>query len=462
MNDYFQNDITVGLDLETHRTILSKMFGKRISNSDYDTRLIHNQRNPECLQLMIYYKQSDYLFEKFELLKGKGICVLSIIKQKNTKHVWEFPDIFDFSQSTLISIQASPQWEHNKKAVVLIIDNVDILVNERYVGDGRFKLTTNIFQHLDKYIRYGGIGMHSDNDKFIEENHNKETYFGPIKFILSFAHCFEQNYSTQNINILRDAYITLTDESESLTDNQIIELGKSLCLLMSFYWEKPIDFFIAKIRINDVDNYRTRERLKFSEHNLDNSQDFLLLTSFKTFYDFIESIDYEKYDTNSRILHELIPRILKARKVDDISAFMILYNIIEKIRNYFLSHPFGKKQFTIKEEFDFKLSKRRTSEFIKNKIKEIKEIVVESDLAEFDIKATDKVNFIKKTGLIDQFNNLLTYLELDVKSYKINFLNLIKIRNEIYHGKIPQEDIRPYIEQMTILIYDMILKMTNK
>ena len=105
MNDYFQNDITVGLELETHKDILQKTFRENISNGDYDTRLIYNQRNPEYLQLSIYYEPSDYLFEKFELLREKGIDISNTIKQKSQKHKWEFPEAYDFSQSTLIDLK---------------------------------------------------------------------------------------------------------------------------------------------------------------------------------------------------------------------------------------------------------------------------------------------------------------------------------------------------------------------
>ena len=460
MQDYFRNDITIGLDLEAHKEILSETFGVDLSNCDYDSRLIYNQRNPEYLQLTIYYKQSDYLFEKFELLQQKGISILSLIKPKLSTHKWEFLDILDFSQSTIIDIQESHYWEHNKKPVIITVDNADVLINRRYVRDGRFKLTKNVFQHLDEYIRYGGLARHQWDDKFIEKDLNRETTFGPITFILSFEHFYEQKYSKQNINILRDAYLTLTDSTEKLTANELIQIGKSLCLLMSFYWGKPIDFFIANIRVNNIENYRTREILKYSDHYTDDSPDFLLKEKFETFYDFADSIDYGNYVANSNVLSEIIPRILKTKNVDEISSFMVLYNIIEKIRNHFLSTPLGGKQFTIKEEFDFKIGKKRTNEYIKDKIKEIKEIVADSDAEEFENKASDKVTFIRKTGLKDQFDNLLTYLELEPESYEIDFINLIIIRNNIYHGKLPEENIKPYITQMTNLVYDMILKMT--
>ena len=460
MKDYFRHDITISLDIESHKDKLSETFGKDLSNCDYDSRLIYNQRNPEYLQLTIFYKQSDYLFEKFELLQKEGINILSLIKPKINTHHWEHPDILDFAQSTIIEIQESYYWEHNKKPVIITIDNTDILVNERYSGDGRFKLTKNVFQHLDEYITYGGLGRHGWDDKFIEKNVNRETTFGPINFILSFEHFYEQKYSKQNINILRDAYLTLTDSTEELTDKEFIQIGKSLCLLMSFYWGKPIDFFIANIRVNDIENYRTREILKYSDHFVDDSQDFILKEKFRTFYDFVGSVDYGKFITNSDILSEIIPRILKTKNVDEISAFMVLYNIIEKIRNYFLTTPLGGKQYSIKEEFDFKMGKKKTNEYIKNKIKEIKEIVADSDVEGFENKASDKVTFIRKTGLKDQFDSLLTYLELEPKSYDIDFVNLIKIRNNIYHGKLPEGNIKPHITQMINLVNDMILKMT--
>ncbi|HET6558027.1 MAG TPA: hypothetical protein VFG54_11980 [Prolixibacteraceae bacterium] len=460
MKNYFRHDITICVDIEAHKDVLKEAFGENLSNCDYDSKLIYNQRNPEYLQLTIYYKQSDYLFEKFELLQKNGISILSLIKPKINIHQWEHPDILIFSQSNIVEIQDSPFWEHNKKPVIITIDNAEILLNGRYVGDGRFKLTKNVFQHLDEYVIYGGLGRHRWDDKFIEKDVNRETTFGPINFILSFEHFYEQKYSKQNIYILRDAYLTLTDSTEKLTDNELIQIGKSLCLLMSFYWGKPIDFFIANIRVNNIENYRTREILKYADHFIDDSHDFLLKKKFKTFYDFAESVDYGKFIANSDILFEIIPRILKTKNVDEISSFMVLYNIIEKIRNYYLTSPSDGKQFTIKEEFDFKLSKKKTNEYIKNKIKEIIEIVVDTDAEEFENKASDKVTFIRKTGLKDQFDSLLTYLELEPKSYDIDFVNLINIRNNIYHGKLPEENIKPHIAQMINILNDMILKMT--
>jgi hypothetical protein len=113
----------------------------------------------------------------------------------------------------------------------------------------------------------------------------------------------------------------------------------------------------------------------------------------------------------------------------------------------------------LREEFRFTLGSTATKKFISNKIKEIHEIVDESDIDDFLAKASDKVTFIRKTGLIDQFDSLVTYLELDPKLYSLDFISLITIRSNIYHGKAPQEDVKPYNSKMRLLINDLLLRL---
>jgi hypothetical protein len=461
MSEYYREDISIGLEIEPHIGLLRDSLGGEVTNADFEIKLIYNQRNPEFIHLTIYYTPSDYLFEKLELLKKNGINILSLIKEKYKKGQWEYPEILDFSNSNLIEIQEGHYWEQSKKLVILTIDNVDVLISNLYAGDARFKLTKNIFLHLDDYINYGSLGRNYPDDRFIEANNNRETNFGSIRFILSFEHFREPSLSRQKLSIIREAYLTLTNDSNELTDEQLVEQADILCLLMSFYWEKEIDYFIAKVRVNNIDNYRTKEKLKYSDHIEDNSEGFLLKEKFKTIYDFVESIEYEKLIAVSSLLSEIVPRILKIKNVDEISAFMILYNVIEKIRNFCLLNPVNGEEYKIKEEFNFIKGIKPTYKHIRDKIKEISEIVEQSDVIEFKNKASDKVNFIKKTGLIDQFDSLLFYLKLDSSDYEINFIDLIKTRNDIYHGKLPTENVKPYNIEMKLLIYDMILKMIN-
>lgn len=457
MKDYFQDDISISIDFSKTTDILNKHFTEPKSDATYDSRLKHNQRKPEHLQLTIFYPQTDHLFEKFIALKAEGIPILDIIN--STEDRWGTNDSLDFSESILVSIESSPYWEHDKKPVILTILNISVLSRNSFGdGDANFQLTENIFQHIDNYVSYGELARNDKNEKFIRNDKNKETDFGPIRFKLSFKHWFD-NSTKFNLNISRDAHLTITERKIELTDIELLELGNSLCLLMSFYWQKNIDHFKAQIRIINDKKSRTREIYKYSKYKIEDNEDFVLMGKYETFYDFIKVVKYDKYKTTSELLNELIPRILTTNNIDDISVFMILYNIIEKIRNHCMSSPINGSKLCIKEEFKFKHSKNRTNKFIKDKIKSIIEIVDESDIDAFKTKASDKVSFIKKTSLLDQFNSLLTYLKLAPETYEIDFKKLIQLRNKIYHGQLPTEDIAPYNKQMTVMIYDIILKM---
>ncbi len=460
MKDYFQKDIQIELLIENHTELLEKEFGGAISvsNSIYDLRILYNRKKPEHILLTIYSQSSDHLGEKLQLLKDKNINILELIKPKPAENKWDFPDILDFTNSNLISLEDSHYWEHNRRPTILAIDNLNILIESRINGDGGFQLTENIIQHIEKYIQYGELSKYSSNEAFIYKDINRNTNFGPVIFKLSFEHWFGK-IDKHSFEITRDAYLNISDESNQLTDSDILKQAEFLCILMSLYWQKPIDFFHAQIRRNNEDKYRTSEIYKYSNHFVDESEHYLLESRFITFYDFIEALNYKQVVTNSDFLKELVPRLLKIKNIDDISSFMILYNIIEKIRNYCMKSPFKGSQLEIKDEYKFTESKSATDKYIKNKIKEIKEIVKENETKEFEKNAHNKVSFIKKTGLIDQFESILLHLELDPSDYNIEFTTLIKTRNNIYHGKLPNTDIKSYIEQMTLMVYDMIIKL---
>ncbi|PTS90285.1 hypothetical protein DBR27_21815, partial [Flavobacterium sp. HMWF030] len=150
-------------------------------------------------------------------------------------------------------------------------------------------------------------------------------------------------------------------------------------------------------------------------------------------------------------------RLLRIKHLDDISAFMVLYNIVEKFRNYFLNEPLDGSAFTVKEEYVFTGSEGSINRFIKKKIKEIGEIVADADKQEFDSKAFEKVSFIKKTGLIDQFEGFIKYLNLDPDDYDVEFGQLIKARNLIYHGNPPDRDLSLCNKELKALVYDITL-----
>lgn len=461
MTDYSQQDIAICIKfISPFNEMLHGFWGQEnFSLSDsYNARIIYNTRKPDYIELFIFHPSSERLFEAFQFLQSKGANILDFIQSKPIENQWGHPIVLDFTSSKLIEIKESPFWEHFKKPLILKIDNLELLFDYKYAIDGHFQLIENAHQHIEELIHYGFLANHDPNDLFIFSNNNREIIFGPIQLSLSLNHEYGDSTKFQ-FEIIKDAYLTIKDDSSNLKDIDIIKHGNLLCTLMSLFWEKSIDFFNAHIRINDNQNYHTRVIYKYSNHFIDDAIEYNLKDRYTTIYDFIESLNYTKTLNINPLLEEIVPRIIMSKNVDEISEFMLLYNVIEKIRNYCIINPIDESKLLIKEEFKFIVSKSKTNDIIKNKIKEIAEIVDPLDVQAFLEKASDKVSFIKKTGLIDQFDSLVKYLTLDPLAYDLNFTNLIKIRNDIYHGNAPREDVKPYNKNMKLLVYDLILKL---
>ncbi|MBZ4035264.1 hypothetical protein K6T82_10835 [Flavobacterium sp. 17A] len=456
MKDYYQKDVPILLKLAEHKEVLDG-FPTESANSQYDARLIYNQRKPEEVQLKIYYKPSDHLYEKFRSLAKAGVSILDMIQPAVSPHKWVNPEFFEFSENSLIGIQETHYYDHDKKFLILVLQNFCLFENGRYAGDARFRLGDNAISHLAGYIQYGQLGTYDSDDKFIERNENRWTSFGPVEFMLSLNHSYKQGEPKKDFVITRDAELIIRDDSQKIKDLDLLSLGEDLCLMMSLYWEKSIDFFNALLRVNDRENYGTREVFKLSGERNDLSQEFHLKDKYSNIYDFAESIDFDKFQYLRELIREAVPRLISIKHLDDISAFMVLYNIVEKFRNFFLKNPLDGQTFTVKEEYAFIGSEGSINKFIKTKIKEIGEIVEEDDKLEFDSKAFEKVSFIKKTGLIDQFEGFIKYLKLDPGKYNIEFDQLIKVRNLIYHGNPPGRDLSPYNKELKALVYDILL-----
>lgn len=359
MEDYYQKDVPILLRLTECNERLKEQFAEDSPDMIYNSKLVYNQREAEKLKLFIYYKPSDYLFEKLDFLRKSEVNILELISGTVSGHAWVHPEFYDFSNSSLIEIRETHHFEHEKKQLVLIIDNLYLFENGWYARDARFKLNENVFPHLDNYVQYGQLGNYAQGDKFIQNTVNRETKFGPVEFVLSFNHDYKYSGTVRDILITRDVHLNLRDSTEKLTDVELLAFGEDLCLLMSLYWEKNIDFFNAILRVNDKEHYHNREVFRLCSENFDPSTEYDLRDQFPTFYDFTHSLSFEKFQICKQLLREVVPRLIKVRHLDDISAFMILYNIVEQFRNHFMLNALADQTFAIKEEFEFSLSKKK-------------------------------------------------------------------------------------------------------
>ena len=455
--DYSCRDIKVFLDFSKHLSE-GEEDGNRNPSRNYDARLLYNHRTPQYIELDIFYENKYHVLERFKHLKENGENILSIIKKENPDTHWENPDELDLSNSQLIEFRDNHGWEQRKRVVEIFIDNVDVFDHGTYVDHGLFFLTENAIRHIGEYLTYSSLRRDDWDYRLINSDNNRETQFGKFRFILKLKHS-HGNGDKFNIIIARFPLLQVNTLDGKIDNFEILEFGRLMCILMSFLWNKSIDFFKGYARVINKPNIHTHHFFRYSKWQIDEEIKYPLKEKYSSFYDFVNSLDYTKVQSCSSLLYNIIPRIIQSKHSDEISEFMLLYNIIEKIRFFCMEEPINGEKFLITEEYKFKVSNRKRDQTIKQKLKDIKDIVDDSDIDNYISNVPNKVNFIKKTGLIDQFDSLVSYLGLNLDAYGIDFKKLIKNRNNIYHGKSPCDDVNLYNKNMKLLINDLILKL---
>lgn len=460
-------DLKCILDWKESKDTINKEFGGSPETETYfNAEIRYNYIKPAPLEFYIYYPQDNFLFEKFEFLKNMSKNILSYIQISPDTFGISINEILDFSKSEVIDLyEGHTEWKHGKKPVIIRIKNLIHYTNNSRNHAGIFYLTENgsyLIEGLSKNWRVIEDEIYFSNKAVEIEKYNNTYDWGPMSFGIGFKYDIK-DYNRHTISIERLPFLQI-DAPSKYSDSQIEDYANDVCLMMSLFWSKYINYFWGIIRVTQNQpepKFREKTVYKFVEDQIDDNIYTRWGDKFKNIIDFFNTIDYDKVAVCRDLLKEVSNRMIRSQYVDSISEFMLLYNVIEKIRNYYLN--LGKQDvgFSIKEEYDFNVSKNRTDKFIKEKIKEIAEIVADNDKEEFVKNANKKVSFIRKTGLIDQFTSLILYLDLSVDAYKIDFSDLINIRNTLYHGNCIDDDFQLYNTEMRRLINDLLLKLLS-
>lgn len=475
MRDY----IKIQLDFSECRDLYDEGWDHvfEILETSYDACIEYNQEKSDLIKLIIFYPHTHHIDEILDILEENEIDITSIIKPINQgEYIHRTSDVLDFSNTTQFNIlKGYSDWEQGNKTTVISLDNLDLL-RDWNLQNSRMQLSENSIYHIWNYYPLGGIELSRADykDTFeVPDNLNRITQFGVFSFILELRHEFDHS-DKFSFTIKRIPYLNIISP-ESQSDIQIKNCFDLLCILLSFYWNKRVDYFLGHIRVIEERSRKTgagaeteqylhttaRHIFKYLDLQIDDERHYLLESTYPIFYDFIDDIDYTKALFCQNLLDEVVPKVIQSKYVDDSSRFMLLYNVIEKVRNFCLSNEISDRgQFKIKEEYEFIYGNDKTSKCINKILKEIVRVVKPVDQPDFEKNTHKKVSFIKKTGLIDQFDSLIAYLGLPPDKYGIDFKNLIKVRNDLYHGKSVDINIlKSYNPMLNNLIGDLILSL---
>ena len=160
------------------------------------------------------------------------------------------------------------------------------------------------------------------------------------------------------------------------------------------------------------------------------------------FNNFLQASWQKETIKNFALLSKAITLFNQSHLVDNSSAFLIRYNIIEICGK--TSEEDGIWNFTLKnDDLDKFFSDMRES---------ISNIIETSEQDYFNNKWNSIQNIIKSKSLRKQLEDSLTKNDIDVKTLPIRTSQIVQLRNNITHGsldKVNPEDLR----KVNILLY---------
>lgn len=122
------------------------------------------------------------------------------------------------------------------------------------------------------------------------------------------------------------------------------------------------------------------------------------------------------------------------------TQFMLCFTVIEKLRNEY----FPPNQS--KEKFSFIDSKKAINCFIREKLQEIKNKVVDTQHELWKASTEDKLSNLKYLPQKDQFTDFFYLVELQPNEFNLDWTEVVTLRGNIFHGKFIESDDTTIIE----------------
>jgi hypothetical protein len=400
------------------------------------------------IELRIFYDDESYFGEKLSVwsdsidYKKFG----SFIKVEATEnHTNESIQKIDISEAKLCDLSNGPEYyEGDKKYVIVKIDTVKFYwnPNEEKKNTAEFYIDEKGFRVVEPF--YGGLRPKSlfENDGKFEINRRNDSN----KFYELGISTFRPEFNFISKNKRKERTATITKEpkfqfkyNEGITVKEAIFYGDVVLMLVSFYHHIKIDYTLRRIHLpENTITIKNIEEKNYLDRN-GGLRGFGIIGGLNKFFE----LSWQKETVkNFELLSKAITLFNQSLLVDNSSAFLIRYNIIEICGKTSIDN--GIWNFTLKnDELDKFFSVIRES---------ISNIIDATEQEHFNNKWNSIQNIIKSKSLRKQLEDSLTKNDINVESLPIRTSKIVQLRNSITHGsldKVNNEDLR----KANILLY---------
>lgn len=449
MNWKDQERIKLLIPSEDITSILPNLEGKSI-DIILESELYMSTTEKKRPTIRMFYEAQLRLDDYIDMLHRGGFNILTYL----STDIEAQDNIYDFSNSNVIEFRKNNgKWEQGRAYMEIILDQLSTQTNNRSSQNhGDINYSVNSSYIVDDIYRYEAFNFENEK-KFeaISKSYPSHIQFG--EFQIEILPEFELSGQSHNkFEVTRYARLEINklyvDEYDDI--NEIRLTSRLLTNLINLYFSTSFDQVYSRYHLHsattiDIVNDGKSNSVTIEEDKFIKGHDNVL--------EFLGSINAHRLNGHEEFLIQIVKQYVFSTQLNLEAEFMILYNIIEQFRNYYIK-MFEPRRFTVDAE-NYKTvgSKKSANKFIKERIKCIVSVIHEDDRKEFLENASNKISFMKKKQMNNQISMFLD--DISIQYSKEVLSGLLKLRNKVYHGSIAvgnKQEVLTSVEELKNII----------
>ena len=433
---------------------LDDFFPSEISRSvseESNVELIIKEDAGYKIYLKIYYKEREFLGEK--LMRWHFKNDTELLDKFKVTQITSPNDLIgvDFSGYKVKQFRNQSSFNEGGYHYTLIkISGVKRIFKNDDKDNSEFYLNNRSFKLIELNYKY---------DEFDLEKPFKWEPINQVKSFIQFNKVkFKPEYIFFRSNDNEETEISIKKEPKfsvlfpNLSESEITSHVRLLCTLYSFYSKQTIEYVFSKVYTQTEMYIDVRD---INDDRVESVHGFFWNEFRRNPINLILNVNTPYLLMNLEFVESIVYRFNEAIKSQGETKFMVLYNILEQIRNKYIldgetdQEKAGEKPILRKvaETYRFTLSKGKTDAFIKDNLKNITDIIADEQKALFRREIPYKLTPIKVVSMVNQFQSLFDYIKIDPKNFDLDFKELKKLRDSIFHGR-PVEENRIYLDRI--------------
>ena len=441
MSDYHCLDIEFP-NLDSSSTYIK---GKIEVSNIYHTHLTTDDNE---IELKIFFDDQTFFGDNFMFWSNtidwrKFGSFLKVEVTKN--HTNERLQKVDLSEAELVGCTTSSNYyEDGKKYIIVKIDTVKLYWNavehetqtaEFYLDDKGFRVVEPFYSYLSPkswFKNDGEFVIGRMNDSAVFYKLGKSTFRPEYNFVR------QDNRKERVAMVTKEPKIQFKYK-KGITEKEAIFYGDVVLMLASFYHHIKIDYKLRRIHLpENTITIKSIEQKNFIETS-GNLWGFEIHWKFNKF---LQASWQKETLKNFALLSKAITLFNQSHLVDNSSAFLIRYNIIE----------ICDKQKQSNEKFTLALNKKQTKAKQDEALIKLLETIDTTEHEEFKKRWQNVQTLLQNKPMKNQLISFLESQNLDPKTFPIKIADLKKLRDNITHGSIDKVNAEQ-LRQANILLY---------